>query len=95
MALDFRTWIILLLAVSYPAATNCSKTTSKQVIGGRQSVIVSTSTVSVTELCAKLVNIAGACRRRRATWMDEPIVMTFHDDDHSIIDRLMVFQDNV
>ncbi len=49
------------------------------------STVTSTSTVSTVGLCAKLVNVTGACRLRRGLWVEEPIVMSF-DDDMDVID---------
>ena len=43
------------------------------------------STTEVTGICAKLVNVTGACRRRRGQWVDEPIVMSF-DDNMDMLD---------
>ena len=33
-----------------------------------------------TSLCAKLVNVTGACERRRGLWKEEPIVISFDED---------------
>ena len=49
---------------------------------------VTTTTVHVTSptaaLCAKLVNVTGACRLRRGLWVEDPIIMTFDDDMDAI-----------
>ena len=51
------------------------------------SSVVVTSTTTTIGLCAKLVNVTGACRRRRGAWLQSPIVMTFDDDlDDEMID---------
>ena len=44
------------------------------------STVTATVTVPTTGLCAKLVNVTGRCRRRKALWIEDPIVMTFDDD---------------
>ena len=40
-------------------------------------------------LCARTVNVSGACRRRRGRWMEEPVVLTFDDDTTLFVDRVM------
>lgn len=49
---------------------------------------VTTTTVLVTSptaaLCAKLVNVTGACRLRRGLWVEDPIIMSFDDDMDAI-----------
>ena len=52
------------------------------------STLVVTSTTSVTGFCAKPVNVTGSCRRRRGSWLEDPIVLTFDDvlDDDLIGD---------
>jgi hypothetical protein len=45
--------------------------------------ITQTTKLSVT--CAKLVNVTGACRRRRGMWQEEPIIISFDDNvDQSV-----------
>ena len=54
--------------------------------------LTSTSTLEPSirpRLCAKLVNVSGACQQRRNRWIEEPIVMTFDDVDESVFDQLM------
>ena len=48
--------------------------------------ITSSTKTSVT--CAKLVNVTGACRRRRGMYKEEPIFISFNDD----IDRALQIQ---
>ena len=48
-----------------------------------------TQTIQLSEVCAKTVNVTGACRRRRARWLEEPIVMTF-DDNMDVVDQLLI-----
>lgn len=49
---------------------------------------VTTTTVHVTSptaaLCAKLVNVTGACRLRRGLWVEEPVILSFDDDMDAI-----------
>ena len=45
-----------------------------------------TTTVSTATACAKLVNVTGACRRRKGHLIDEPIVLTFDEDMEEIDD---------
>jgi len=56
----------------------------------RTEVDTSTKTVTVTSstavVCAKLVNVTGACRRRKNLWMDEPQVLTFDDELDDAVD---------
>lgn len=42
---------------------------------------VSTATTTVTQICAKLVNVTGPCRLKRGFWEEEPIILTFSDID--------------
>lgn len=37
-------------------------------------------------VCAKLVNVTGACRRRRGFPIDEPIILSFDDELDQEID---------
>ena len=46
------------------------------------------STTQVFASCAKLVNITGACRRRRGKWIEEPIIMSF-DEGMDDLDQLL------
>lgn len=58
------------------------------------STVTQTSTVtalitsSTVGLCAKLVNVTGACRLRRGLWVEDPIVLSFEDDMDSIDEAL-------
>ena len=68
----------------------------KSVRRGRQVNIISiisttttTTTVSTSTICAKLVNVTGACVRVRNTWVNEPIVLSF-DEDVDEIDKLFL-----
>ncbi len=54
----------------------------------RTSTITALVTSSTVGLCAKLVNVTGACRLRRGMWVDDPIVLSFDDDMDSIDDVL-------
>ena len=50
------------------------------------STVTATVTVPMTGLCAKLVNVTGPCRRRRGSWIEDPIIMTFDDADMDALD---------
>ena len=50
--------------------------------------ITQTITTSTSCVCGKLVNVTGACRRRRGMWQDEPIVMTF-DEGLDFVDEML------
>lgn len=52
------------------------------------STITALITSSTVGLCAKLVNVTGACRLRRGMWVDDPIVLSFDDDMDSIDEAL-------
>lgn len=39
-------------------------------------------------VCVKLVNVTGACLRRRGVWVEEPIVLTFDDEMEDQVDML-------
>ena len=41
-----------------------------------------------TGVCVKLVNVTGACLRRRGVWIEEPIVLTFDDEIEDQVDML-------
>jgi hypothetical protein len=41
-----------------------------------------------TGVCVKLVNVTGACLRRRGVWVEEPIVLTFDDEMEGEVDML-------
>jgi len=53
-----------------------------------------TTTLNVTSstvgLCAKLVNVTGACRRRKGLWIDEPQVLTFDEDIDDAVDSALL-----
>ena len=66
-----------------------SNADSRQLTVYITSAATVTQTIEMSELCAKLVNISGACRRRRGRWLEEPIVMSF-DDNMDVIDQLLV-----
>jgi hypothetical protein len=50
--------------------------------------ITQTITTSTSSVCGKLVNVTGACRRRRGMWQDEPVVMTF-DEGLDFVDEML------
>ncbi|XP_046642694.1 uncharacterized protein LOC124327741 [Daphnia pulicaria] len=55
----------------------------------RRTTTITAAVISSTVgLCAKLVNVTGACRLRRGMWVDDPIVLSFDDDMDSIDDAL-------
>ena len=56
----------------YPLVTFSTRT--------QTSTETSTITSSTIGLCAQLVNVTGACRRRRGVWVEDPIILSFDDD---------------
>ena len=50
--------------------------------------VTETITTSTSSVCGKLVNVTGACRRRRGVWLDEPIVMIF-DEGLDYVDEML------
>ncbi|EFX82073.1 hypothetical protein DAPPUDRAFT_101458 [Daphnia pulex] len=55
----------------------------------RRTTTITAAVISSTVgLCAKLVNVTGACRIRRGLWVDDPIVLSFDDDMDSIDEAL-------
>lgn len=52
------------------------------------STVTEVATAPTVGLCAKLVNVTGACRLRRGLWVEDPIVLTF-DDGMDNIDGLL------
>ena len=56
----------------YPLVTFSTRTET--------STETSTITSSTVGLCAQLVNVTGACRRRRGVWVEDPIILSFDDD---------------
>jgi hypothetical protein len=40
-------------------------------------------------LCAKLVNVTGACRRSRGFLIDEPVVLTFDEELNEPVDKTL------
>jgi hypothetical protein len=56
----------------YPLVTFSTRT--------QTSTETSTITLSTIGLCAQLVNVTGACRRRRGVWIEDPIILSFDDD---------------
>ena len=86
--------MITVISVSYSLTSE-----SKDLILNRLHLwpvrtVTQTSTASVTQstskvlICAKLVNVSGPCRRRRFNWEEEPIILTFDDETHSVAERL-------
>lgn len=63
-------------------------TTSSTDLTTSTSVETVTLTDTVRLMCAKLVNVTGACVRRRGVWLEEPIVLTFNDDMDDVVDVL-------
>ena len=47
-----------------------------------------TATIRTSTVCAKLVNVTAACRRRKGFLIDEPIILTFDDDMDDLDDLL-------
>ena len=49
-----------------------------------------TQTVQLTTgiVCAKLVNVTGACKFRRSVWLEEPEVLTFNEGMDDVLDSL-------
>lgn len=47
-----------------------------------------TATVRTSTVCAKLVNVTAACRRRKGLLIDEPIILTFDEDMEELDDLL-------
>jgi len=50
-----------------------------------------TQTVQLTTgiVCAKLVNVTGACRLRRNVWLEEPEILTFNEGMDDVLDYLL------
>jgi hypothetical protein len=63
--------------VNYWVTTRTERETSTTTL------IVTSSTVSV---CAQLVNVTGACRRRKGLLVDEPLVLSFDDEIDDAVD---------
>jgi hypothetical protein len=40
-------------------------------------------------LCAKLVNVTGACRRSRGFLIEEPVVLTFDEELNEPVDKTL------
>ena len=50
--------------------------------------VTETFTTSTSSVCGKLVNVTGACRRRRGMWQDEPVVLIF-DEGLDYVDEML------
>nr|CAH0109268.1 unnamed protein product [Daphnia galeata] len=50
------------------------------------STVTISSSITITKIettsivCAKLVNVTGPCLKQRGAWVEEPIVLSFHED---------------
>ena len=96
----FRLWLVKLTLSLLLAKSAYSSTESDSSLEGSEREIVearrltSTSTIRVTShststsVCVKLVNVTGACLRRRGAWVEEPIVLTFDDELEDQVDIL-------
>lgn len=94
--MDFQSVLIFIALGSFPSdATTRTRLNNKlflfqsPVLQQRSDILTLTSTQSytvtrieaMTMVCAKLINVTGACKRRRGSWVEEPIVLSF--DEHS------------
>ena len=52
------------------------------------SLVTATQTDTTSVVCAKLINVTGPCVRRRGSWVEEPIVLTFHEELDAQMDIL-------
>ena len=97
----FRLWLfkftlLLLFVNSVNSSTSESdlllESSREELLEERQ--FITTSIISVTTqststaVCVKLVNVTGACLRRRGAWVEEPIVLTFDDELEDQVDIL-------
>ena len=82
------------LGASSIGVANSSLTGSKQFPFGPSrptatatvtNMLTITQTTQLRVTCAKLVNVTGACRRRRGMWEEPPIIISFDDNvDQSV-----------
>ena len=47
-------------------------------------VVTATFVITTKSICASLVNVTGACQRRRRGVVDRPVILSFDDDDDQL-----------